>query len=80
MKNSDNLLITSKEIIGVLIETRRKKKKISQQELATLLQVDRQYIWRLENGKVNLTMNYLDKVIKELSCSHSDFLIAIEEK
>jgi transcriptional regulator with XRE-family HTH domain len=77
MKELENLTSTSKEIIGVLIETRRKSKKISQQELATLLQVDRQYIWKLENGKVNLTMNYLDKVIKELNCLHSEFLVVI---
>jgi transcriptional regulator with XRE-family HTH domain len=71
MKDLDNLTSTSKEIIGVLIETRRKSKKITQQELATLLQVDRQYIWKLENGKVNLTMNYLDKVIKVSSNVYS---------
>ncbi len=65
---------TSKEIIGLIIEKNRKDKNITQQELADLLQVDRQYVWRLENGKVNLTMNYLDKIIKELNCSHIDFL------
>ncbi len=80
MKDSDNFASSSKQIIGVLIETHRKSKKISQQELANLLQVDRQYIWKLENGKVNLTMNYLDKVIKELSCIHSEFLVVIDKK
>lgn len=66
---------SSKEIIGQAITFNRNKKNISQQQLANLLQVDRQYIWRLENGKVNLTMDYLDKMIKELDCAHSDFLV-----
>ena len=80
MEDLDNFTSTSKQMIGVLIEARRKSKKISQQELANLLQVDRQYIWKLENGKVNLTMNYLDKVIKELSCLHSEFIVIIDKK
>ena len=80
MTNPDNFTCTAKEVIWLLIENHRKSKKISQQELATRLQVDRQYIWKLENGKVNLTMNYLDRVIKELSCLHSDFLVEIEKK
>jgi transcriptional regulator with XRE-family HTH domain len=75
IKNSDK---TSKEIVGLTIEKNRRKKNISQQELADLLEVDRQYIWRLENGKVNLTMNYLDKIIKQLDCLQSDFLVVIQ--
>ncbi len=69
-----NSIRSSKEIIGTLIKHRRKQKKITQQQLADLLNVDRQYIWRLENGKINLTMDYLDKVIIQLDCDHHDFL------
>ena len=36
------------------------------QELADLLQVDRQYIWKLENGKINMTLDYLDKIMQHL--------------
>ncbi|HWY35449.1 MAG TPA: helix-turn-helix transcriptional regulator [Nitrosopumilaceae archaeon] len=75
MKEAKSQSKTSKEIIGSMIATRRKNKKVTQQELASLLEVDRQYIWRLEKGKVNLTMDYLDKVIKELSCIHEEFLV-----
>lgn len=66
---------TSKEIVGAMIKYIRKDKKISQQQLADLLGVDRQYIWRLENGKVNFTMDYFDKVIDKLNCTHADFLL-----
>ena len=66
---------TSREIIGQMIKVRRKEKKLTQQQLADLLGVDRQYIWRLENGKVNLTMDYLDNVITKLKCTHADFIL-----
>jgi transcriptional regulator with XRE-family HTH domain len=66
---------TSKVIIGKMIKARREEKKFTQQYLADLLDVDRQYIWRLENGKINITADYLDKVIKELGCNHKEFLL-----
>jgi transcriptional regulator with XRE-family HTH domain len=69
---------TSKEIIGAMIKRRRTDKMLTQQHLADLLEVDRQYIWRLENGKVNLTMDYLDTIIQKLDCSHADFILIIE--
>ncbi len=68
---------TSKEIIGMMIKTKREEKAITQQALGDLLDVDRQYIWRLENGKINLTLNYLDKVIDKLNCQQGDFLIIV---
>jgi transcriptional regulator with XRE-family HTH domain len=68
-------VISSREIIGKMISLRRDEKKITPQQLADLLGVDRQYVWRLENGKINLTMNYLDEVIKHLGCEHADFII-----
>jgi transcriptional regulator with XRE-family HTH domain len=68
-------LLSSKVIIGKMISARRSEKKITPQQLADLLGVDRQYVWRLENGKINLTMNYLDEVIKHLGCVHADFII-----
>lgn len=43
------------------------------QQLADLLQIDRQYIWKVENGKVNMTLDYLDKIIKHLKAKREDF-------
>ena len=70
---------SSKLIIGLMIKSRRKEKKFSQKHLADLLDVDRQYVWRLENGKVNLTMDYLDKVIIQLNCINKDFIVIPKE-
>jgi transcriptional regulator with XRE-family HTH domain len=66
---------SSKEILGSLIKSRRLEKNFTQKKLADLLEVDRQYVWRLENGKVNFTMDYLDKVIYRLDCEQKDFIV-----
>lgn len=50
----------------MLIKKERTKKKLSQQDLADRLKVDRQYVWRIENGKVNLTLDYLSKVLTSM--------------
>jgi transcriptional regulator with XRE-family HTH domain len=71
---------SSKVIIGKMIAYNRNKKKITQQQFADLLGVDRQYVWRIENGKVNLTLNYLDKLILHLNCTHGDFIVIIPVK
>lgn len=63
----------SKNIIGRIIKYRRKKLGLTLQELANRLEVDRQYVWRLENGKINMSLDYLDKVIHKLECKHEDF-------
>lgn len=58
-----------------MIKSRRLEKAYTQKKLADLLEVDRQYVWRLENGKVNFTMDYLDKVIFKLDCDQKDFIV-----
>jgi transcriptional regulator with XRE-family HTH domain len=64
---------TVKQHIGKLIKQHRLEQKLTQQELATLIGADRQYIWNLENGRINLSLNYLDKIILKLKCTHNDF-------
>lgn len=64
---------SSKNIIGTIIKHQRKKIGLTLEELATRLEVDRQYVWKLENGKKNIPPDYLDKVIEKLGCTHDDF-------
>ena len=59
----------------MMIKKQRLLKKFTQHELADRLFVDRQYVWRIENGKIKLTLNYLDTVIEQLKCEHSDFIV-----
>jgi transcriptional regulator with XRE-family HTH domain len=65
--------VTSKVIIGQLVKKYRLSKQLSQQQLADLLVTDRQYVWKLENGRINVTLEYLDKIILKLKCTHNDF-------
>jgi transcriptional regulator with XRE-family HTH domain len=67
-------MTTSKQIIGKIIRQQREKSNMTLQELADLLQVDRQYVWKLENGKVNMTLDYLDKIMHHLKSRKEDFL------
>jgi transcriptional regulator with XRE-family HTH domain len=65
--------MNAKQLIGRIIRMQREKRNLSLQELADLLGVDRQYVWRLENGRINMTLDYLDKVITQLKCKREDF-------
>ena len=60
-------------VVGGIIKSIREEKKITQTQLAHLLDIDRQYVWRLENGFINLTMDYLDKIIVALGCVPTEF-------
>ena len=33
-----------------------------------MLGTDRQYVWNIENGKINLSLDYLDSIIIKLKC------------
>jgi transcriptional regulator with XRE-family HTH domain len=63
----------SKNIIGGIIQRKRKKLGLTQQDLADRMEVDKQYIWKLENGKINMSLDYIDKVIDKLDCKHEEF-------
>ncbi len=47
---------------------------MTQQELADLVKADRQYIYKIEAGKKNITLDYLDKIAQALQVSQSEFL------
>ena len=64
---------SSKNIIGSIIKLQRQKKGLTLQELADKLEVERQYVWMIENGKKNISADYLDKVIEKLNSNHEDF-------
>ncbi|MFM9839639.1 MAG: helix-turn-helix domain-containing protein [Cyclobacteriaceae bacterium] len=66
-------MTTAKEIIGRIIKRERERQNMTLQELADRLGADRQYIWRLENGRINMTLDYLDKIIQHLKCRKEDF-------
>ncbi|HEX7413889.1 MAG TPA: helix-turn-helix transcriptional regulator [Bacteroidia bacterium] len=68
---------SSKEILGRMIKHHREKKGLTLDELAFRIGADRQYIWNLENGRKNMSANYLDRIIVGLESNHECFLVNI---
>lgn len=65
----------TKELIGKFIKVRRVELGLTQHELAVKLSVDRQYISKVEGGKINMSLDYLDKVLTELNCTVDELFI-----
>ena len=62
-----------KEKIGDRIRELRGGKKISQEKLAELADLDRTYISSVEKGKRNISIENIGKIAKALGCSLQDF-------
>lgn len=61
-------------------ELRMNKLKITQEEFAKILGVDRTYLSRVESGKQNLTLNTLIDICSKLEVSLSEFFSPLDEK
>ena len=59
--------------VGSRIKSLRKKKGLTQTELAVLCGFDRTYLSRIEKGKQNLTLETLFLICEKLSISIKDF-------
>ena len=68
-----------KKLIGGRITFLRKQQNLTQQQLADILEIEKQYMFRIEQGQVNITADYTDKIIKALNTSHKDFFIFHEQ-
>lgn len=69
------------EKIGSRIkELRINKLKITQEEFAKILGVDRTYLSRIESGKQNLTLNTLIDICSKLDVSLSEFFKPLGKK
>lgn len=71
---SNSFTYTAKQIIGKKIKFLREKKDMTQQELGELIGADRQYINKVEKGKKNITLDYLDKITKALNVTQDEFI------
>jgi len=61
-----------KTIIGDNIKKIRKSQKLSQEELASLMKIKREYISYAENGKMDMQIGKIFQFAKALGVSHSD--------
>jgi len=60
--------------LGCRLVGQRKRKELSQEQLAMLSTVDRTYLARIEEGKANPSVKILNKIAKVLKVRLSDLL------
>lgn len=65
------------KIIGKNIVKLRKKRKLTQEDLCGLAEIDRSYLSEVENGKMNVTVKSLVTIAKALD---SDLATLISDK
>lgn len=63
--------------LGEKIITERKKKKLSQEDLALLSDMDRTYLARIEEGKANPSLRILHKLARKLKLQMYELLTEI---
>ena len=68
-----NMEETRKKIGSRIKELRVEKLKVSQEDFARSLNVDRTYLSRVESGKQNITMNTLSEICDKLGISLKEF-------
>lgn len=61
-------------VVGHLVRNARLKKKISQEKLALICEIDRSYLGRIERGEVNLTVEKLYEIANALEVDAKDLL------
>ena len=60
--------------LGLRVREQRKLRKISQEKLALLCNIDRSYMGRIERGEVNITIEKLYDLAKALEIDVYDLL------
>lgn len=65
--------------IGNRIKELRKELGLSQEKLANNCELDRTYVASVENGKRNISIINLEKIVKALNVSLKDFFDFSEE-
>jgi len=64
--------------VGQRIKELRKKLGLSQEGLANEAEVDRTYVTDVENGRRNVSLEILEKLVKALKVSFTEFFNAKE--
>lgn len=59
---------------GLKVREQRKLKKLSQERLALLCNIDRSYMGRIERGEVNITLEKIYELAKALNVTPKNLL------
>ena len=63
----------TRTFVGNRIRELRKSQKLSQQKLALMVNVERSYLAKIEGGKRNPSLEYIEKISKGLGLSLEEF-------
>ena len=66
------------EKFGKRVRTLRNKKGVSQEALAFQAGIDRTYMTSVENGKRNISIQNIEKIIKALGVSMGEFFSEVK--
>ena len=66
--------------IGKRIKELRLKKSISQEQLALKAEIDRTYMTSVENGKRNISIQNIEKIINALETTFEEFFKGFDFK
>jgi transcriptional regulator with XRE-family HTH domain len=66
------------EKFGKRVKELRTKKNISQEALALLSGIDRTYMTSVENGKRNISIQNIEKIVKGLGITMADFFSEVK--
>ena len=69
-----------KDNVGLRIRQLRKEQELSQEALGYKAEVDRTYVTDVENGRRNVSLEILERLIKALDVSVADFFNSKEFK
>jgi transcriptional regulator with XRE-family HTH domain len=69
-----------KQKVGTRIRELRKNLELSQEALALKAEVDRTYVTDVENGRRNVSLEILERLIKALNVSIAEFFNGKEFK
>lgn len=69
--------LSSTEIIGLRIQSLRRKKGLTGADLAVLLQISQQHVSRIEHGAVRLTAGHLYRIAQCLETDVGELLSGI---
>lgn len=69
-----------KQKVGQRMRQLRKKLELSQEALALKAEVDRTYVTDVENGRRNVSLEILERLIKALNVSFTEFFHTKEFK
>lgn len=77
MTRSKKTIPIYRKQLGTAVRIRREEKHLSQEKLAELAEVHRNYIGLVERGEQNLTVDMLVRISKSLDCHPCDILSKI---